>query len=79
MIKRLQYVGQVWTLRSGVSPVIKAYGVQKKLNSIFLSEQLPVVFDDGGHVLDMTFIETKEDKLELETHTHSFCLTHTQP
>lgn len=38
----------------GVSPVIKTYGVQQKLNSIFFPELFPVVFDDGGHVLDMT-------------------------
>ena len=52
-------------LESGVLPIIKAYCVQQKLNSIFFPELFPVVFDDGGHVLDMTFIRSKQTREQL--------------
>lgn len=48
---------------TGVLPIIEAYGVHQKLNSIFLPELLPVVFDDSGHVLDMTCITNKGHKI----------------
>lgn len=41
-------------IQFGNSPVVKAHSVQKKLHTVFLSELLPVVFNDGRHVLDVT-------------------------
>lgn len=54
--KDTEPAGQAGTLGNVILPVIKAHSVQEELDSIFFSELLPVVFDDGGHVLDMTFI-----------------------
>lgn len=51
-----------------ISPIIEAHGVEKELNSAFFSELLPVIFDDSGHVLDMTFIgRSKKHKSERVT------------
>ena len=44
-----------WEIQNGVPPVKETNGVQQELNSVFFPELLPVVFDDGGHVLDVTF------------------------
>lgn len=41
-----------------VLPIVKANCIQQELHSIFLPELLPAVFDDGGHVLDVTFTTT---------------------
>lgn len=46
-----------------ISPVIKSNSVQKELNAVFFPELLPVVFNDGGHVLDVTFGRSKQMKL----------------
>lgn len=61
-----------WEIQNGVPPVIETNGVQQELNSIFFPELLPVVFDDGGHVLDVTF--TTENTRAAQ---HGFTVSHT--
>ncbi len=49
-------------VREAVLPVVKANCVQQELHSRFLPELLPAVFDDGGHVLDVTFTMTNTSR-----------------
>lgn len=58
------------------SPIVKADGVEQKLHSVFFPELLPAVFDDGGHVLDVTFITNKHTRKETLKHSSTYTCAH---
>lgn len=63
VVGKINYYESVIASEIWLSPVIKAYTVQKELYPILFSELLLVVFDDSGHVLDMTFNERQMTQL----------------
>ena len=55
------------------SPVICTDGVEKELNSVFLPEVCLVVLDDGGEVLNVTWVRHTNICTECDlgtTHQH---------